>query len=121
LTKAAEVTLTIEPKADHSVSPASHLNTIELAVSGSSEWLELEVTRDRSDLSLSEHFQLSIYARPSRPVSCAAVLRFPHKAGPPVDIGLANFELHDDERNVIASGDLATPTLYSWTRPRSPP
>ena len=22
---------------------------------------------------------------------------------------------------VIASGDLATPTLYSWTRPRSPP
>jgi hypothetical protein len=44
----------------------------------------------------------------------------PHKAGPPVDIGLANFELHDDDRNVIASGDLATPDFIQLDTTQKP-
>jgi hypothetical protein len=107
--EAAEVTLTVEPKRDHSLSPDAYLNTIELAITGPGEWLSLEVAADWSDLSLAERFQLCLLARPGCPVSCRAVLRLPRKSGDPRELDLAAFELHPADGNAVLSGNLTMP------------
>jgi peptidoglycan/xylan/chitin deacetylase (PgdA/CDA1 family) len=116
----ARVALTVEPKVDHSLSPDSYLNKLSLAFTGSSEWLELRVAVDWSDLSLAEHFQLCLYAQPSRSVSCGAVLRLPRKSAEPFDLGFANFELHPGERNAVLSGDLRLPDFVELDTGRNP-
>jgi peptidoglycan/xylan/chitin deacetylase (PgdA/CDA1 family)/SAM-dependent methyltransferase len=116
----ARVALTVEPKADHSLSPESYLNKLTLTLTGSSEWLELRAAVDWSDLSLAEHFQLCLYAQPSRSVSCDALLRLPRKSGEPLDLGFASFELHPDERNAVLSGDLRMPDFMALDIGRNP-
>jgi peptidoglycan/xylan/chitin deacetylase (PgdA/CDA1 family) len=117
---AASVTLTVEPKLDHSQSPESYLNRLALVFTGRSEWLELRVAVDWSDLSLAEHFQLCLFAQPSRSISCDAMLRLPRKSGDPLDLGFASFELHPDERNAVLSGDLRMPDFVELDTRRNP-
>lgn len=105
----AQLTLTIEPKADHSLSPDTYLNTVGLTLTGASEWLELRVAVDWRDLSLAERFQLCVYARPSRSVSCGAALYLPRKSGDPVEVNCGAFELQPADRNAVISGDLRMP------------
>ena len=105
----AQLSLTVEPKADHSLSPDTYLNTIGLTLTGSSEWLELRVAVDWRDLSLAERFQLCLYARPSRAVVCGATLRLPRRSGDPVEVACGTFELQSSERNAVISGDLQLP------------
>jgi hypothetical protein len=116
----ASVTVTIEPKNDHALSPEAYLNTVSLALAGKSEWLELRIAVDWSDLSLAEHFQLCLYAHPNRTVSCGAVLRVPRKAGDPLDLGFASFELHADDKNAVLSGDLRLPDFIDLDTARQP-
>jgi peptidoglycan/xylan/chitin deacetylase (PgdA/CDA1 family)/SAM-dependent methyltransferase len=116
----ARAVLTIEPKADHSLSPDTYLNTVALALTGSSDWLELRVALDWRDLSLAQHFQLCLYAQPGRPVACDALLRLPRKSGDPLDLGFASFELHADERNAVLSGDLRLPDFIELDTDRKP-
>jgi len=116
----ARVALTVEPKLDHSLSPESYLNKLSLVLTGSSEWLELRVALDWSDLSLAEHFQLCFYAQPSRSVSCGGVLRLPRKSGEAIDLSFASLELHPDERNAVLSGDLRMPDFIELDTSRNP-
>jgi hypothetical protein len=116
----ARVALAVEPKVDHSQSPDSYLNKLSLALTGSSEWLELRVAVDWSDLSLAEHFQLCLYAQPSRSVACDVLLRLPRKSGEPLDLGFASFELQPDERNAVLSGDLRMPDFMYLDTSRDP-
>jgi peptidoglycan/xylan/chitin deacetylase (PgdA/CDA1 family)/SAM-dependent methyltransferase len=116
----ARVTVTIEPKPDHTLSPDSYLNKVALALSGTSEWLELRVAADWSDLAMAERFQLCFYAQPSRSVACHALLRLPRKSGDPLDLGFASFELHSDERNAILTGDLRLPDFIELDTSRNP-
>jgi peptidoglycan/xylan/chitin deacetylase (PgdA/CDA1 family) len=116
----ARVVLTIEPKTDHSLSPDVYLNTVALAFTGASEWLELRVALQWSDLSMAQHFQLCLYAQPSRSVACDVMLRLPRKSGDPLDLGFAGFELHSDERNAVLSGDLRMPDFIELDTSRDP-
>jgi hypothetical protein len=102
------------------LSPESYLNKLSLVLTGSSEWLELRVAVDWSDLSLAEHFQLCFYAQPSRSVSCGAVLRLPRKLGEALDLSFASLELHPDERNAVLSGDLWMPDFIELDTLRNP-
>ena len=105
----AQVCLTIEPKADHSLSPDTYVNTVELMFSGESPWLALEVTPEWSDLFSAERFQLCLYGRPNRTVSCEAALRLPRLSGSPFEVSLAKFVLRSDDRNAVLSGELPLP------------
>ena len=105
----AQVALTIESKTDHSLSPDTYLNTVGVAFTGPSDWLELRVAVDWRDLSLAERFQLCVYARPSRSVACGAVLRLPRKSGDPIEVDCGAFVLHPADRNAVISGDLRVP------------
>ncbi len=116
----ARVVLTIEPKTDHTLSPDVYLNTVGLAFTGASEWLELRVAVEWSDLSMAQHYQLCLYAQPSRPVSCEALLRLPRKSGDPLELGFASFELQSDQRNAVLSGDLRLPDFIELDTSRKP-
>jgi peptidoglycan/xylan/chitin deacetylase (PgdA/CDA1 family)/SAM-dependent methyltransferase len=114
------VALTIEPKNDHSLSPDSYLNTVGLALTGASEWLELQAALQWSDLSLARHYQLCLCARLSRSVSCEAMLRLPRKAGEPLDLSFAHFELNSEAPNAVLSGDLHLPDFIELDTSRQP-
>jgi peptidoglycan/xylan/chitin deacetylase (PgdA/CDA1 family) len=103
------VAVSVEPKTDHSLSPDSYLNTVELDFSGESPWLVLEVALDWKDVASAERFQASLYGRPNRTVSCQLALRLPRHSGAPLEIGLAKFMLRSDERNAVASGEVPMP------------
>jgi peptidoglycan/xylan/chitin deacetylase (PgdA/CDA1 family) len=105
----ANVGITVEPKADHSLSPDTYLNTVAISFAGQSEWLSLEVALEWRELSLAQRFQLCLYAQPSRAVTCEATLRFPTRSETPIEVNLCTFTLQSDERNAIASGDFSTP------------
>jgi hypothetical protein len=116
----ARVALTVEPKLDHSLSPDNYLNRLSLAFTGASEWLELRVALDWSDLSLAERFQFCLFAQPSRSVTCDALLRLPRKSGEPLDLGFASLELQPDERNAVLSGALRMPDFIALDTRRNP-
>jgi peptidoglycan/xylan/chitin deacetylase (PgdA/CDA1 family)/SAM-dependent methyltransferase len=116
----ALVTVSVEPKADHSLSPDTYLNTLSLSYSGQSKWLSLEVTLDWRDLSLAERFQVSVYAQPNRGILCEAGLRLPRKSGSPLEIIFASFKLSGDERNAVASGELAIPDFIELDTKQKP-
>lgn len=117
----ADVQLTIEPKPDHSTSPESHLNTIELDFRGPSGWLAFEFALEWADILAAERFQLSLYARTDRVVACSATLCLPSKSGHTIDADLANFTLHPGDRHAAPSGAVAIPDfieLNTRERPR---
>jgi hypothetical protein len=117
----AEVSILVEPKADHALSPETYLNTFGLNFSGQSEWLTLTVTFDWRDLAAATRFQVSLYARTDRPLLCEAALRLPRKSGAPLEIVFADLKFGKDDRNAVANGELALPDfieLDTSQRPR---
>lgn len=116
----AQLTFSVEPKVDHSLSPNDHLNVVSLNFTGSSEWLALEVSLDWNDLSLAQHFQLCLYARPSRWVECEAAIRFPRKPQDSLETTFTTFELSGDDRNAVVSGDLTMPDFIDLDTTRKP-
>jgi peptidoglycan/xylan/chitin deacetylase (PgdA/CDA1 family) len=104
--KQARVTLQSEPKSDHSLSPESCVNTLELSLTGPSRWLSLECACEWADLSSAQRFQLGIYATVSRSILGRAILRLPGKDGKAIDEVFSNFELGRDRRNLNKSGEL---------------
>jgi hypothetical protein len=114
------VNLWVEPKADHSVSPESYLNTLGISFSGESQWLSLEIALDWADLSLAQRFQVSCYAQPNRSVMGEAGLRLPRKGGEPIETIFASFHLASDERNVTVSGELSLPDFVELDTTQKP-
>jgi peptidoglycan/xylan/chitin deacetylase (PgdA/CDA1 family) len=116
----AGVTLTVRPKANHALSPDTYLNTVGLQLTGVSEWFALEIDLDWADLSLACRFQLSLYARTSRPVNGTAVLRLPTRNGGVLETTFAAFVLDVHDSNAIASGDLEVPDFVGLDTGRRP-
>ena len=116
----ASLNIWVEPKADHSLSPDTYLNTLGLNFSGHSEWLTLEIALEWRELSLAQRFQLGLYAQPNRAVNCETALRLPRRGADPVEVMLASFTLHSDERNATASGDLALPDFIELDTTQKP-
>jgi peptidoglycan/xylan/chitin deacetylase (PgdA/CDA1 family) len=104
--KEARVTLEVEPKLDHSISPENCVNTLKFNLTGPSRWLSLECACEWADMSSAQRYQLGIYATVSRSVPGRAVLRLPGKDGEPIDVVFANFELAKERRNLNKSGEL---------------
>jgi peptidoglycan/xylan/chitin deacetylase (PgdA/CDA1 family) len=116
----AQVIFSIEPKVDHTLSPETFMNKIGLDFSGLSEWLSLEVSFEWTDLSLAERFQICLYAEPSRSVNCQVAVRFPRKAGPPLENTLATFDLQTAEGNSMVSGILPVPDFIELNKEEKP-
>jgi len=116
----ARLTLSVEPKTDHSLSPIDYLNVVSLNFAGSSEWLAIEVALEWNDLSLAQRFQLSMYARPTRTTACELAIRFPRKLSNPIEIKCADFELSSDDRNAVVSGDVTIPDFIDLDTTRKP-
>ena len=114
------VTLSVEPKVDHSLSPESYLNTIGISFDGESQWRMLATNLEWSELSLAERFQFSIYAHSNRVVSCDLALRLPRRGVPPLEVPLASFVLRPGERNAVASGPLVLPDFIELDTTQSP-
>jgi len=104
--KEARVTLEVEPKSDHSLSPENCVNTLEFSFTGPSRWLSLECACEWADISSAQRYQLGIYATVSRTVLGRAILRLPGKEGKNSDEVFANFELSKERRNLNKSGEL---------------
>jgi hypothetical protein len=118
--QAAEATLTVDSKTDHSLSPPDYLNTLGLNFTESSGWAWLEVDLQWGELSTAERFQLSLYAQPSRSVEVQARLRLPRQGGEPQDYPFANIELGVDDRNAVESGDISIPDLIEFDTREKP-
>jgi peptidoglycan/xylan/chitin deacetylase (PgdA/CDA1 family)/2-polyprenyl-3-methyl-5-hydroxy-6-metoxy-1,4-benzoquinol methylase len=114
------VTLSVEPKADHTLSPESYLNSVGVGFSGVSQWRMIAAALEWKELSLAERFQFSIYARPSRPVSCDLVLRLPRVGKPPLEVPLASLTLRPEERNATISGNIAMPDFIDLNTMETP-
>jgi peptidoglycan/xylan/chitin deacetylase (PgdA/CDA1 family) len=104
--KEARVTVLVEPKTDHGVSPENCVNTLDFDFTGPSRWLSLECPCEWADISSTQRYQLGIYAQVSRSVSARAMLRLPAKDGNNRDEVFANFELSRERRNLNKSGEL---------------
>jgi hypothetical protein len=104
--KAARVTLEVEPKLDHSLSPESCVNTLDFSFIGPSRWLSLELAGEWADICSAKRYQLGIYGTVSRSIMGRAVLRLPGMDGKHIDEVFANFELGRDRRNLNKSGEL---------------
>jgi peptidoglycan/xylan/chitin deacetylase (PgdA/CDA1 family)/SAM-dependent methyltransferase len=116
----ANVLLTVEPKRDHAVSPETHLNTVELAFRGTSRWFSIELVLDWADISSAKRYQISVFARPSRTVSCQMALRLPRKDGQTRDLNVAQFELASEGRNANKSGELQLPDFVELDTQKVP-
>jgi len=116
----ATVSLTIEPKQDHAVSPETCLNTLGIVFSGQSRWLTVEAVCSWAELSSAENYQLACYAEPDRAVVCRTVLRLPLKGGTESDLTLATCELQPGQRNTNRSGALDLPDSTTLDASRNP-
>jgi peptidoglycan/xylan/chitin deacetylase (PgdA/CDA1 family) len=116
----AQVTLSVEPKVDHSLSPDTFINALTLNLVGSSERFLMRIALEWHDLALAERFQLSLYARPSRRVACDLALRLPRKAAEPRQVNLVSFEIDDKDGNAVLSGDVTMPDFMDLDTSRSP-
>jgi len=116
----AVVGLTVEPKQDHTVSPETCLNTLEIVFSGQSRWRTLEAACSWTELSFAKNYQLACYAEPDRPVVCRTILRLPLKDGTESDLAMAPFELRPGQRNTNRSGTLDLPDCTKLDASRNP-
>jgi len=116
----ANLSLLVEPKLDHSLSPESHLNTLRFDFSGQTEWLSLNVTLDWREISLAERFQLSLYANSNRSLTCEAALRLPRVGNHAHTYPFSTFALSSQARNAVTSGRLSLPDFIELDTTQAP-
>jgi peptidoglycan/xylan/chitin deacetylase (PgdA/CDA1 family) len=102
----ARVTLEIEPKLDHSLSPENCVNSLEFNFTGPSRFLQLRFDCEWVDFSSAQRYQLGIYATVSAKVLGRATLALPEKGGKVMYVVLTSFELGTEHRNFNKSGDV---------------
>ncbi len=118
--ESATVTIEVEPKADHSLSPEVYLNTFGLKFSGESRWLMLDIGLDWNHLSAAGHFQVSLYGQADRHVTCDIALRLPKMNGPPLELPFAALKLGSSERNAVMQGDITLPDFIELNTRENP-
>jgi hypothetical protein len=104
--KGARVTLEVEPKLDHGLSPESCVNTLELDLLGPSRWLSLDFACEWAEISSAQRYQVGIYATVSRRALGRTVFLLPEKEGGSKEVTLSNFELAEERRILNKSGEL---------------
>jgi hypothetical protein len=116
----ANVTMTVRPKEDFCRSPDSCINTFAISYSGSSRFLTIEVALAWEDLQGTERFQLGVYARPSRNVSCRSVVRLAAADDAHTDARLVDFALSPDARAFRHSGPIVLAEKVVQSRDHAP-
>ena len=116
----ATAQLTVEPKADFSLSPESCLNTVTVSYSGTSRWYTIEAYCLWSDFAAAQRYQLGVYAVPNRLAACQVILRLPEKDGSFIDHQFCVFELRPHERACNPSGAFALPDIGNVNREQPP-
>jgi hypothetical protein len=109
--RSGKVRWRIENKKDHSVSPETFLNIISLSYQTPSRWLTIEIPLEWKEVCAAQEFLLSVYAEPSRPLSCRAVIRLPRFSEGHADYEFARLDLSVGGRHANRAGRLALPDL----------
>jgi peptidoglycan/xylan/chitin deacetylase (PgdA/CDA1 family)/SAM-dependent methyltransferase len=118
--ESAKVQWHVENKKDHSISPESFLNIVSLNYQAPSRWLTIEIPLGWKEVCAAQEFLLSVYAEPSRPLGCWAVIRLPHSCGGYADHEFARLDLHVGGRHANRAGRLALPDLVETDLSRHP-
>jgi hypothetical protein len=108
----ARVELETRPKDDFTRSPDACLVTQVVHYRGPSRWLTVEAELDRSELAGARRFQVGLYARPDRDVTCRVVLRIPTGGEDNkdfTDIALCELVLAVEGRSAHGQGTLEEP------------
>jgi len=119
----ARVEVETRPKDDFTRSPDQSLVTVAVDCRGPSRWLTLEAEFDWEELAGTEQFQVGLYARPDRTVSCRAVLRLPGAAENGEDfedVTLCELELTREGRSAHGQGRFGV-EFPAAARPSGPP
>ena len=116
----ANLNLLVEPKADHSLSPESYLNTVRFELSGRSEWFTVSVSPDWRELSLAKHFQLSLYANSNRDLTFEAALRLPRRGNPAHECMFSVMRLPAHSHHAVKAGEIAIPDFINFDLSQKP-
>ena len=103
------VEIEMRPKDDFTRSPDACLNALRVDYRGPSRWLTIEAEFEWPELADAQQFQIGIYARPDRDVTCRVVLRIPRGGEDSQDfedIALCELALAREGRSAHGRGSL---------------